>query len=103
MLFSDATNDELVYVLRLENDSFILAKKEEIMEFDRHNLYAIKPDFQLSRTYTNLIAAKQVCEKMMELLGIKTIYKEEGLALMFEVVKLEKKDGKPFKGPRLIN
>lgn len=92
-MFNDLTGDDFFHVYQSESDSFIISKKDEIREFDRHALYVVKPDFEISKNYTDLKAAKEMCEKLLELMGVKTYYKEDKMALMFEVVKLEKEEG----------
>lgn len=100
-MFNDLTGEDFFHVYQSDSDSFIIAKKDFITEFDRHSLYVVKADFEISKNYTDLKSAKLMCEKLMELMGIKTYFKEDKMALMIEVVKLDDEENK--KGLKIIH
>lgn len=88
-MFNDQTTDEFVHVYKTMDGGFILAVKEPIVEMDRHELHIAKADFEISKAHTDLKTAKIMCEKMLELLGVKTYLSKERLGLMIEVVILD--------------
>ena len=89
-MFIDATNDDFLHVHRTHEGDFVIVEKDQIREWDRHVMHVVSKDFEFSKEYTELAKAKAMCEKILEIMGVKTYYKEHKLALVFEIVKLDK-------------
>lgn len=89
-MFLDSTGDDFLHLHRTHEGDYLILEKDQVREWDRHTIHVVSKDFEFSKEYTELAKAKAMCEKILDLMGVKTYYKDHKLALVFEIVKLDK-------------
>lgn len=88
-MFTGADTDNFIHVMRCSSDSYLIVSKDfpGSEEPQTSSFTVVKPDFNMSREYTDLLAAKELCETLFELLGVQTYNKHSKIGLSIEIIK----------------
>lgn len=91
-MFSSADSDNFVHVMRCSSDSYLIVSKDFLNAEEEvpNSFTVVKPDFNMSREYTDLLAAKELCEELLNILGVQTYNKHSKIGLSIEVIKDDK-------------
>jgi hypothetical protein len=91
-MFTKADEDEFIKVGKF-GDAFIILQKTFCDDDDRHEFMVVKSNFEHSKEFAELKTAKELCEFILELLGVKTYYAESGMGLAIEIISKKKPIG----------
>lgn len=90
-MFTKNDVDSFVHVTRTEDGGFLIVQKDPLMDMDVNNFHVVKAEFEHSSEYTKLKSAKELCEDILDLLGVSRYCEDTGIALAVEVIKKPKK------------